>query len=159
MVLFVAFACGDDGPSRKEIAQYDRLERAIGTLSEAPREDRDIRLKEMAGLKLESERVKKVQTLCVEAYRLFGDATEKLLAAKARTEATEVMLTEAKTIKDERGELPPDQEQKLIEMADKASSELKEVTATLDKAESAVAACEGEREKLHAYFSPTAGTK
>ena len=134
----------------KERRELRELEAVIGLLANAPAPDRAVRLEQLDGLKVQTERISGLKRLCVSAYRSFERASSMLTTAKIETAKVESDIAEAREKKAMGETLSPAEEQRLRESGARAASSISKVTKELDLAEGYVAACEKKRQALKA---------
>jgi hypothetical protein len=147
-VVLLVLGCGSQGFSKEERRDFDALERAIHSISSAPSEDRTIRLKELEAVPVESERLKRIKTLCFQSHRAFQNAEVSLGRAKGQTQKIENMIIEARAQKKMGRELTREQLEEIKNTSEIATSSIGKVTEALNKAEKLVASCERERVNL-----------
>jgi len=83
--LFLYLSCVSctDGDTRaRDLRELAELEKALTAVSTAPAEERSARLDDVEQLELKGPRTAKVRARCVEGYRAFIDATDKMAAAR-----------------------------------------------------------------------------
>ncbi len=145
VLVACALACNSHGFSNESRKEFWELERALGTLASADPEDRMIRLKEIEEVEVHDARINELKKLCMEAYRTFGQSTELLAEARAKTQKVELKMAEARTLRDAGGKIPDEEALKLDKMGREAGASLRAVNQSLDRAEKLVNSCEKKR--------------
>jgi hypothetical protein len=145
--IALAFGCQD---SAKELRELDEVEIALGILSDAPNEEREIRLEQLATTNVSTPRIKELKKLCVESYRTFFQASSLLEVARQQTVTIENEIENARQQALNTGGLSPEDEIRLGSLANKAAGSLKQVTDKLDRADALVTACDKKRKSLRA---------
>ena len=145
--IALAFGCQDNA---KELRELDEVESALGILSDAPDEEREIRLEQLAAINVSTPRIKELKKLCIESYHTFFEASSLLEVARQQTVTIENEIETARQQAANTGGLLPDDEVRLGTLANKAATSLKQVTNKLDRAEALVTACDKKRKSLRA---------
>jgi hypothetical protein len=139
LVLAALVGCsGADSGERREGAE---LERALIAFSEAAPDDRGLRLEEIRGLVVVSERVRGVRRTCLAAYEAFFAAMARL--SEVKDQAAEVEAESAKALAG-----APLEGGDLSRMQAAALDGTRDVTAALDRAEALVDECTRRRARL-----------
>jgi hypothetical protein len=144
-VLVVGCGSSEKSKERRELA---KLEASLGMISSAANEDRPIRLEQLQNLRLETEKVRALKTLCTSSYESFGKASNLLAEATKRTGEVEVEIARFREKKLSGEETSIEEERRLLEMSAEAATTLKNVTDELDRAEALVASCDKKRAAL-----------
>lgn len=149
LILGIALTLGCQ-EGAKELRELDEVESALGILSDAPHEEREVRLEQLASTHVSAPRIKELKNLCVESYRTFFQASALLEGARQQTVTIENEIENARLQAVNNGGLSPENEIRLGRLANKAAASLKQVTSKLDQAEALVTACDKKRKSLRA---------
>ncbi|MDD5309727.1 MAG: hypothetical protein PHU25_20615 [Deltaproteobacteria bacterium] len=152
LALFALLAARcEDGPTAEDRRDFAELERAIGEMSDVADAEQGDRLQQLADLAVGSARVRIVRDLCVKAYRAFAVSNGKLALARAETYEVESAVARAKASNPGDGGLPPGEAGRLRGLQADAVKALDGATASLDRAEGLVKACQKDRAALRAF--------
>jgi hypothetical protein len=150
--LALAAALGPGCQTGNEKAELAALEGALGSLANAPKEDRGIRLQALQEVPIETERLVALKQICVASHQRFYQAERLLAEAREQTQGVEAMLVQARQRRADGHELDRKEELRIRESADRAAASLKGSTQALDQAEKLIVSCKEERIALKALI-------